>query len=391
MKNLPGHCQKATITVGEPPCTPTECDDNSGRSSVYFVHSFLGGSEWEEIKANYMRMRDFKAIHSKERQWMKAGLGDMISVHVANHQALSKNFADCDKIVLFIDRMAIEGLHPESCDNLTGSVRYRLDRTESSEDVWRVLLGRPSSSQRQVSISIGLSNRDPIQTSVYDFQLVAVPKLGFFIYLSSMVVLLVVLLRLCKRTGLIRAGVGDIEKRPYSLSLFQMVFWLYLVVGAYVFIWMVNGELSNLNESVLAMMSIGAATALGSQVIDINKATARGISPAGPSPDTRQPLELMRFLEEVLKDENGNICLHRFQLFVWTLVLGVIFCRSVYSTLEMPEFSVTLLGLMGISSGTYLGFKLPEGSKVGSQSATLPPPPATAPATKPAELGMPKT
>jgi hypothetical protein len=26
----------------------------------------------------------------------------------------------------------------------------------------------------------------------------------------------------------------------------------------------------------------------------------------------------------------------------------------------MPEFSTTLLALMGISSGTYLGFKIPE-------------------------------
>jgi hypothetical protein len=34
----------------------------------------------------------------------------------------------------------------------------------------------------------------------------------------------------------------------------------------------------------------------------------------------------------------------------------------------MPEFSTTLLGLMGISSGTYLGFKLPE-KKQADQAA----------------------
>ena len=47
-------------------------------------------------------------------------------------------------------------------------------------------------------------------------------------------------------------------------------------------------------------------------------------------------------------------------MFVWTLVLGIIFIASVYNNLSMPEFSSTLLGLMGISSGTYLGFKVPE-------------------------------
>jgi len=31
-------------------------------------------------------------------------------------------------------------------------------------------------------------------------------------------------------------------------------------------------------------------------------------------------------------------------------VLGIIFVSSVYNNLSMPEFSTTLLGLMGISS-----------------------------------------
>lgn len=41
-------------------------------------------------------------------------------------------------------------------------------------------------------------------------------------------------------------------------------------------------------------------------------------------------------------------------------MLGIMFISSVYNNLTMPEFSATLLGLMGISSGTYIGFKFPE-------------------------------
>ncbi|HEX9459334.1 MAG TPA: hypothetical protein VGA84_09330 [Thermoanaerobaculia bacterium] len=44
---------------------------------------------------------------------------------------------------------------------------------------------------------------------------------------------------------------------------------------------------------------------------------------------------------------------------VWTLVLGGVFLISVLWDLTMPEFSATMLALMGISSGTYIGFKLP--------------------------------
>jgi hypothetical protein len=65
------------------------------------------------------------------------------------------------------------------------------------------------------------------------------------------------------------------------------------------------------------------------------------------------------WLEDLLSDANG-LSFHRFQLFVWTIVLGIIFAISVYTDLLMPNFSANLLGLMGISAGTYIGFKFPE-------------------------------
>jgi hypothetical protein len=44
----------------------------------------------------------------------------------------------------------------------------------------------------------------------------------------------------------------------------------------------------------------------------------------------------------------------------WTLILAIVFVISVWNNLAMPDFGATLLGLMGISSGTYIGFKFPE-------------------------------
>jgi hypothetical protein len=66
------------------------------------------------------------------------------------------------------------------------------------------------------------------------------------------------------------------------------------------------------------------------------------------------------FLTDLLTDDNGQIALHRYQIIGWTLVLGFIFVASVARDLTMPEFNGTLLALMGISSGTYLGFKMPS-------------------------------
>ena len=65
------------------------------------------------------------------------------------------------------------------------------------------------------------------------------------------------------------------------------------------------------------------------------------------------------FLSDILSDANG-ISFHRLQMFVWTLILGLLFIYSVWMRLSMPEFSATLLALQGITAGTYLGFKIPE-------------------------------
>ena len=65
------------------------------------------------------------------------------------------------------------------------------------------------------------------------------------------------------------------------------------------------------------------------------------------------------FLDDILSDDDG-ISFHRFQIAAWTVVLIFVFIAKVYNDLSMPEFDGTLLALMGISGGTYIGFKLPD-------------------------------
>ena len=71
-----------------------------------------------------------------------------------------------------------------------------------------------------------------------------------------------------------------------------------------------------------------------------------------------------QFLLDLLSEQDASagsgrvIAFHRFQIVVWTLILGVIFVSEVPTKLTMPSFDSTLLALMGISSGTYLGFKV---------------------------------
>ena len=194
------------------------------------------------------------------------------------------------------------------------------------------------------------------------------------------------------------------------------------MIASYFFLWIVTGDMDTLNTSVLALIGISAGTALGSAFVDAAKPVPSGSSGNQPIVDVTRPhLEVLAELKrlradtqkelealqkartlisssdkQVLDDneqqqnevrerlanyrwqsayfawptwrgvmydllaENNQISFHRFQIFVWTLILGIIFVVNVYNELAMPEFSATLLGLLGVSAGTYIGFKLPE-------------------------------
>ncbi|MGA8809298.1 MAG: hypothetical protein WB973_15615 [Thermoanaerobaculia bacterium] len=341
----------AVLAQWEPPGAP-QIRDDGGPPRVYFAHSYYKDTP------------------------RKAGLDDRLSLHVQNFGALLKQAnGNCQGIVLFVEGMPLKGDKPESCDTVAGHVRYRLLRDPNDDTAWHTLLGSPRNYSHTVDVSVGSDAQFPIASSA-TFDLEVIPAIQFRIFIGLMVLALGLLIHLCRNTSLIRSGTHPVSsERPYSLSLFQMTFWFFLVIAAYVFMWLINDELDTITDSVLGLIGIGAATALGAALIDKNKTAPLPDEPGGRSKG---------FLNDVMSDPTG-ISLHRFQMFVWTIVLGVIFIGSVYKNLEMPEFSATLLGLMGISSGTYLGFKVPE--KQGSDT----PPGATTPSPEPEARETPAT
>jgi hypothetical protein len=174
----------------------------------------------------------------------------------------------------------------------------------------------------------------------------------------------------------------------YSLARTQMAVWFFLIVCSWVFLWLVTGTLDTLTTTVLSLMGIGAGTALGAEVQDAGKprysevldAKIKAIEKkqADKTDVPSDALELSSlqeqlkaelaktppttegFFTDVLTDSNDGISFHRFQMFIWTLVLGIVFAVDVYQHLVMPDFDGTMLALMGISSGTYLGFMIKE-------------------------------
>lgn len=340
----------------------------------------------QNAKPNYDPATEPQVIAAKGfKNGGSAGIGDRLEVTVRNFPALLGTVSgNCHAIVLFLDGLPLRQMPPESCNQYDGTVRYLLDRVpEGNDPEWHRLLGSPDGFVKKVRVSVGANDQFAYLTTVQTFPLRILLPRRFYTFLALLVFFLISFVYLCRNTGIIRAPGHPAAPgvRPYSLSRFQMAFWFFLVINAYLFMWQITGELDTITDSVLALMGIGAGTALGAALIDSQPAGTATLTTATATTPTTEtvtsvsapvpsapPQPSQGFLTDILSDAGDGISIHRFQMFAWTLILGVIFVGSVYKDLGMPEFNVTLLGLMGISSGTYLGFKLPE-KKQADQAA----------------------
>jgi hypothetical protein len=314
---------------------------------------------------------------------------------------------DPHKLIPYVNGLGLRRNYPEEIDAAKNLLRFHLRITPENKETWVDLLGAPKALRHPVTFSVGLENQSPFDT-VFDsgnqLSLVVVERFYGVIALVVVLVALLVFVRLARTTNLIREAAPETVDgllRPYNLGRTQMAFWFFLVCISYIVIWLITGALDTITSSLLGLMGISAGTALGEAMIDADKIDAKadqlitltarkqaidqGLAELKSQPSVGDPdrLEEARtrqfkisqqlaklapsgsaarsrgFLRDIMSG-GADYSLHRFQIVVWTIVLGIIFLSSVYETLTMPEFSATLLGLMGISSGTYIGFKFPE-------------------------------
>jgi hypothetical protein len=293
-------------------------------------------------------------------------------------------------------------------------LNFMLQMDTADSDDWKawaaIVYASRHSERNELPISVAVADTKQVFESNAAVSVVQYPRTWPYL-LGAFLLLLAALVYLAATTDLLCNTIGTRPnpplRSPFSLGLVQMAFWFCVVLAAYAYICVSTRQIHIPMGSVLGLLGISATTGLAAIAVDRQKdATAReqrntllaeqaalnarvrdivaaGVAtgsaaekelldkrsrlaqvdalvaqlPAAPVPPSSKGL-----IQDLLSDGDG-ISFHRFQIAIWTVALGAVFVWAVYRNMSMPEFDASLLTLMGISSGTYVGFKFPEKPK----------------------------
>jgi hypothetical protein len=190
------------------------------------------------------------------------------------------------------------------------------------------------------------------------------------LYFLILLLFAIAITMIAKRTGLLRDVISDISKfnenakeekikkpkAPYSLGRTQLTFWMIIIIGSYLYLYIKKGYVTpELYEVNVILLGISIGTTVVGKVIEETQSNAV----------RHQDSPSQGFLTDILSDEKG-LSIHRLQNVLWNLVVAVIYIRTVSISSSLPDYSIIseqLLALMGISSGAYVGMKATENMK----------------------------
>ena len=153
-----------------------------------------------------------------------------------------------------------------------------------------------------------------------------------------------------------------VARPPYSLAKVQMAWWTFIILGSFLVIYCVSGEMPDISTTSLALLGISGGTAA------VNGLIRRDPPPADAT--TGPWLASRGWLTDILSDAHG-LSMNRLQQVVISVLMGYFFVRTVYNSVSMPVWTDNQVLLLAVSSATYLGLEW-QGNRTSDPVAAAP-------------------
>jgi hypothetical protein len=168
--------------------------------------------------------------------------------------------------VLYLDGHPVAyGADRGLTDVAASELGFFLTRTEATKSAWIALLGGPTSLHRSVQVNVGYGGSSSVfattgASAVADLTLVR--PWGLVFGVVFLVLLVAALVMIGRASDLLRdnqptdfGGAKDAAKlrRPFSLAQSQMAWWFSLVIGAYIFLFLITGDVNTLTAQALVL------------------------------------------------------------------------------------------------------------------------------------------
>jgi hypothetical protein len=307
----------------------------------------------------------------------ETSIGKIVTLPATNAEACNQHYRG--QPVRLLVQGIDTGLRSVGCDDKLG-VSFRVERPPAGVGLdaaalsaaWELMLGRPwEDSHRDFvrTLEYQMRQAQRVDDKETDF-VVGGGRFDLRLFTSGIGFAGVALVLatwaglgvLVVRSAIVRdpgpVPMAPLSERSFSLARLQMAWWFAIITGTYIFLWVITRETPTIGGQALGLMGVAGLTAISSFGVDTN-------NPGVP------PRQHRTFILDLLS-ENDGVTLHRFQMLAMTVILGVIFVMHVGSHLSMPEFDANTLGLLGISAGTYVGFKIPEKRQLAAAAGVSP-------------------
>jgi len=200
----------------------------------------------------------------------------------------------------------------------------------------------------------------------------------------------IILIHFCIRTVRPDRNIWDIIRDEYwypSLAITQFLIWTIIITWSYILI-----AILRIEEGIIAYpesLPVNLLILMGiSIVVPVVSGKMTPLIYGKPETSRPQPKKLAPLGTMLM--ENGKPSLGRFQMALWTLISVIVYLFIFGSTLiasltditklVVPDIDVTLVVLMGLSQGAYLGGKL---VLISTTEAEVNQPPATGSTAQP--------